>query len=140
MAKSLATWKATHYPVGVYNVAEEDALAHVYQKWLGLKPEVLKEHGLELDLQILTDDAGDKFWVDDESCALCYWHLDQDARYDEDEDEDHHTCGGTCPLERIRGTPCDYPRDSPYFRFFDTGDPEPMLALIRKAIAAEGES
>ena len=132
---SLETWEKLYYPVDAHSVTEEDALAHVQQKWLGLKPEVLEEHGLLRTDSIL---RGDDNWfhVDADSCALCHWHLDEG-----EDDDDGLACDGTCPLERVRGTPCDQPNeDSPYCQFAHSGDPAPMLALIREAIAAEGES
>lgn len=127
---SLDTWLSKHYPIEASKTASADALPACLLKWSGLFPAVLEEHGLVGDGNVIVekDDLSNDFWIDDDTCPLCAEHLDDDCR--------------TCPLRKLRGVPCSTPRPgrrSPYDTFVIYGDPQPMIALIQRAIDAEGK-
>lgn len=128
---SFETWRMEFYPVPAHEVKTEDALAHSDRKWKGLRSEVLERHGVkkwqDQIEEIIESEGG--LSIDDGSCALCqvYRH--------------HHKCP-TCPLTLVRGgVPCDVVmvgesrRGSPYLAWLDDDDPEPMIALLEKAIS-----
>lgn len=120
---SLETWKAEFYPVEAISVPEDQAVEHSLQKWYGLRKENLKRHGVRHTGVNITDDAGKQLAINGHSCALCRHHPE---------------CTG-CPLVRVHGVPCDEDGDmplSPYVRFIDAGDPEPMIEILELALAA----
>lgn len=112
-------WFAKYYPVQARLVSKKDALDHSLRKWIGLRKKNLEKLGLKeppID-------------VSDITCALCKHYADLSP-----------ACKG-CPLIKAGdGRRCDESKsedeDAPFFHYHDSGDPEPMIRLIRKAIKA----
>ena len=122
---SLETWKAEFYPVPASKCPKKDALRRSLQKWLGLRKTSLKRHGIEQEVACLTDGEC-ALLMSDTTCPLCRWHRD---------------CSG-CPLLLVRGVCCfeddDDSLGGPWNYWRATGDPNPMIHLIRKAIKKQG--
>lgn len=137
---SLNTWKKEYYPIRASKVTAEAAIAHSLQKWRGLRPQILADHRLRLNVRpsqpvVVDDDGGETLTINGESCALCAVYM----RENEDE------CA-TCPLFALRNCSCDDVPDedevtacSPYDQFALSGDPEPMIELLEKALARQTE-
>ena len=133
---SLKSWKEEFCPVDAEEVPEEDALAHSLRKWEGLLPENLTKHGLMVGRELLMpvietgDEDDDRFFtISASTCALCK-HYFSSGEF-----------GGRacqfCPLAEARkGLSCDKGRRDPYGAFLKTGDPKPMIRLLKKAIKA----
>ena len=124
-------WCEEFYPVEAQAATESDseALRHSLLKWQGLRPENLAKHDLMAGhfgaIQDLTSFDPPLLYVDGSSCALC-------QRYPRD-------CS-RCPLTKANdGTPCTGSKGllqlSPWRHFLLHKDPEPMIALIERAIA-----
>ena len=133
---SLETWKAKYYPIAVHKKAdwtEAEALQHSLNKWLGLRRAKLAEH----DLIKSTENSAIfgvlpqvRFTVDGSTCALCALYFDTHFG----------DCAcANCPLFKIRGRRCDERSKnggvSPYQTFVKTGNPEPMIDLLKRAIS-----
>jgi hypothetical protein len=128
---SFKTWKAEFYPRRPSTRMSRLAAAeHSLRKWLGLRPHALTRHGV--DFTEATVGEGNKLsdilYFDATSCALC-------VKF---QGEAIPSCV-TCPLFQVRGkVPCDDLRDdetlSPYHKAL-VGDPEPMIAWLRKTVA-----
>lgn len=139
---SLKTWKEEFYPVDAESVSEEDALDHSLRKWIGLKPENLKKHGVfkVSGWRSIVDknDEYDSMLIDGVSCSLCKFYLG---------DEVDSQCE-SCPLTAQRGgracdestEPGSYFNDSPYANFTERDDPQAMIDLIQGAIDARSSN
>ena len=104
-------------------------LKSVKHKWEGARKENLEKHKLKNYVAgTLRDIKGNSFNYGCTTCVLC-------VKYYESEDNTHCI---SCPLYLANGkSRCDhYDEDygSPYSMFTTYYDPEPMLALIDKAI------
>lgn len=122
---SLATWKRHYYPKPADETDESEAVAHSLKKWRGLLPAVLEKHELKHVGCVVRDKASNVFDVDADSCALCIHHFAGDCR--------------DCPLYAALGNnPC-YESGQPYLTFKRTGDPEPMIAALKKAAELEAK-
>jgi hypothetical protein len=119
---SIETWMEEFYPVDAGET--QDPIRHSLQKWRGLRPDRLREHGLVHERGTGVLYSGDKqvFFVYSETCALCRKHM-----YCED-----------CPLFKVLGGACDNGDYSPYMVFKSTGDPEPMIKALKEAKDQEG--
>ena len=129
-------WLEAHYPQHAEECtdSELEAVEHAILKFEGLKPEVLKEHGLYLEnCHVMTQEDEDSddilLHYSSTSCALCHRHRDEDG---------HLKCN-ECILSELRnGYACDEtteaedPEPSPYYAAM-MGDPEPMLKLLHEA-------
>lgn len=132
MAKTFEDWKQEYYPVPAGAVTREEAAAHSLRKWEGLRPEVLREHGLYVRNAVLRyGEHQTLLSIDAFSCALCVHHALQ---------IDGDGCR-SCPLFQVLGNrTCDgqeeeeYPNTAPYSIFANTDDPEPMIAALRLAV------
>ena len=128
---SLESWKQVYYPITAEEAAKlspREIIQHSLTKWRGLRPEVLAEHGLRLELCLVTDGI-DVLAITGQSCSLCEKHYD----YSKDEPD---ACL-SCPLAQLgaSGTDCF----TEYRHWRDTRDPEPMILLLEKALqTAEG--
>lgn len=123
---SLKTWKKEFYPTPASRCSKRNALSHSLLKWLGLDPEVLKRHGLKkysaAPVIVECDNIATKFFIDDRTCALCLHFLNTFIK-----------CKN-CPIRLMRGQPCDIGFKAPYVMWLLTGDPNPMIRLLRRAI------
>lgn len=136
---SLKTWKEEFYKASAESVSPEDALGHSLDKWIGLRPENMKRHGVEYDGHVLADStpgATDPLIINFESCALCQVFMGEEI-----EETALNECS-RCPLYIANGyVSCDGCTDdevdSKYHSFTSENDPEPMIALIEKAIKME---
>lgn len=129
---SVATWKDEFMPTPAYLVNTENAIDHVLIKWVGLREENLKMHGLiQVGATIMqTGLHWDSLDIDDKSCALCVLYFDNSG------------VGCTlCPLYEALGglSCCRWGADvweryglptSPYDMFVEHGDPEPMITSL----------
>ena len=144
---SFSTWKKEFYPVKAETIAkkgsEVDIVQHSLTKWIGLRPKNLAKHGMKrVEFDLISEvDANFDEWpycdknslsITDETCSLC-------QRYQYEEEDSDNSCE-TCPLYIVRkNTPCtscekDKERISPYSMFTVKGDPEPMIADLRRAL------
>lgn len=133
---SLETWKAEFYPIPAYEVDSWNAVAHSTQKWIGLREENLLRHGcrrVEDDATMIVADenSGFSFEVSGISCALCVWHIDR-------REVGAPRCG-TCPLKLALDARCDETDDLPWRQYTYSGDPEPMIAALKKAAELEAK-
>ncbi len=146
---SIESWKAEFYPIPVGSDAYDRhmgtkaifprdlraaALAHSLHKWKGLRPEALKKHGLVRsgiyieDVKLLRD-TRDDFGIDSQSCSLCKHFVRP------------WECRG-CPLYRQTGQKCqgtNGPPDEPFSIWTRTGNPEPMIEALQRALDREEE-
>ena len=129
---SLSEWEKIYYPVPADQIkTQAEALDHSILKWSGLRPKVLRAHGIVRYGNALYDEEeGSRFEVAGQTCALC----DLDSREVATND-----CT-TCALYKSRGNvacaiPCVYEETSPYEDFGRDGNPEPMLFELHKAKA-----
>jgi hypothetical protein len=130
-------WLEAHYPRPAEDCTNSElgAVEHAILKFEGLRPEVLKKHGLFLEschLTVMESEDCEEYPLlhySSGTCALCHRHRGEDDYLDCDE----------CILTEIRnGHPCDetteagLPDPSPYYAAM-CGDPEPMLKLLYEA-------
>jgi hypothetical protein len=124
---SIESWKAEFYPVPAEDCPQndKDMLAHAKLKWSGLVPETLEKHRLSVFAYWLKDSEDERFHVGDTTCSLCFRYME----YDE--------CAG-CPLCAVNGLPCDrcFNNVSPWGKWCDEHNPNPMIDLIDQAIAS----
>ncbi len=136
---SWETWKALYYPVEADEVKGRiETTQHSLRKWEGLRPDVLKEHGLELCRGQLNEWISEtavstRLWISGDSCALC-------KQFDGAGEGDCEQC----PLAMVReGVTCvrsmRQEESSPYAHFMDNKDPEPMIQWLQAALKAEEE-
>ena len=117
---SLTTWKAEFYPVSASKCKKADALDHAILKWSGATKAAMKRHGLTKIDRYVVDNQGRGFPFIRLTCTLC-----RQGCYD-------------CVIERTTGMSCF----DAYECWCQTGDPKPMLALLRKvkrALARKGK-
>ena len=141
---SLKTWKQEFYPKPASRVAKKNAIKASLLKWAGLRPENLAKHDMVVSHGFVheTEDDEKEFWIGGEDCPLCvHYNVPEECRSPE-------RCGD-CPLVIAetamspRGEPCDYwtaDRTPPYGRWSKHKDPEPMIALLEAALAAQEAS
>jgi hypothetical protein len=132
---SLSTWQQLYCPITAEEAAKlspAEAIQHSLTKWRGLRQAVLDAHELRRSYCDVVDcgdsvDGGDSLSITGASCSLCAKYCD----YSKDEPE---SCAN-CPLARLgaSGTDCFVE----YRRWRDYGDPEPMIALLEKALAEQ---
>ena len=131
-------WLQEFYPVPAEDAtcSDEAALRHGLQKWKGLVQEALAKHDVTLDYDTVRDrDGHEVLRVAGNSCALCMNHYTADHR-----PGGVYSCAG-CPLCKVRGVPCDKPRqtdplkNSPYLALLAYKDPGPMIQLLARALA-----
>lgn len=126
---SLATWKKEFYPIPASRVKKADALAHSVRKWLGLRKAGLKKHGLQRYREgIAEDDCGKGLLtIHAETCALCRAYFDRTGGCDQCplyQSRSFFSCGDVDPYNE---------QTSPFDSWVDEGDPNPMIAALRKA-------
>lgn len=127
---SLKSWRKEFYPIPASKVSKSKAIEHSLQKWIGLREKNLEKHNLEhVGLKRIAEweDITNSFSADNESCALCVFYFDANAKCDK------------CPLSKLRKRyPCDEEMDdetdSPYISFIQHKRPEPMIKLLRQAL------
>lgn len=129
---SIATWKQEFYKTPADQCPEEYAVDHSLQKWIGLRPENLKKHGLIWEKKTWYFRAIDSkldcsFMLSQYSCALCHHFVRLTLN------ETRLDCK-RCPLFIVRGLACNIRRigeaDNPYDHMNTTGDPEPMIKWL----------
>lgn len=127
---SVNSWKAEFYPVPASDCLPEEAIRHSLQKWLGLRPDALKRHGMSVTPggNIAADGEVRRFPISANTCALCERFYDG-AKGD--------SCT-RCPLAIARGGPaCDRARDdeteAPWESWSFGHNPEPMIAALEEA-------
>lgn len=125
-SKTPKDWLKKYYPVAAKDAAGSDAEAikHALVKFPGLRPEVLKEYGITRDDIFLRVGHNKAFFsVTGSTCALCERHY-----------MTKRSCKN-CPLSWVGAECANAKGDDPYMVFCDTGDPEPMIQALRKALA-----
>lgn len=123
---SLESWKQLYYPITAEEAAKlspHGIIEHSLIKWRGLRSEVLNEHQLWFSYCYITDGTN-SFAITGQSCSLCAKHYD----YSKDEPD---SCS-SCPLAQLGTDRFDCFTEYRHWR--DTRDPEPMIALLEKAI------
>lgn len=113
----LKAWKEKYYSVEAKDVSREDAAAHCLRKWEGSRAEVLERYGLCKDFAGIRDEAGERLFFDDKTCALCT----------------NCKCA-ECPLRLHLGTNCIV---GLYSTWEKRGDPEPMIAALKAVVEKE---
>lgn len=114
------SWKAEFYPSEAKDHPGD--IRHSLRKWIGLRKENLERHGLVsefLDASLQDEDNYEVIPVDDTTCSLCVKYLNWDC--------------GACPVVAVTGSWCGA-RDSPYDIYATTGDPEPMIKVLRECL------
>ena len=151
---SIESWKAEFYSTDarMYGGLDKSpgttvfAILHSLQKWRGLTKENLRKHDLSRVNGRLFDGVSrdwDKgFLINDRSCALCHMFYVND---DFDHPRPPARCG-SCPLRIEQGIPCDVDNDlgsitsvSPFRWFILTGDPQPMINLLERALRSANQ-
>lgn len=125
---SIETWeKEFAPPFDADTMSDREMLEWCIRKWTGLRLENCDKHGVEKDMLELTEpDTAESYPVTIETCPLC-------RRYTSGYDDS--TCM-QCPLVAVSGECCDVDPGGPYLAWSQKGDPEPMIALLEKALAA----
>jgi hypothetical protein len=139
---SLETWKQEFYPISAEEIVENGAstkelIEHSLRKWKGLREFNLQKHNI--GRSPISRDIGisgaDYLSITNTTCALCKKFLFRCVK----------KCHN-CPLFIISDSQsCDeYPEDegpdirmSPYFHWSSNNDPEPMIALLEKALTKD---
>ena len=124
---SLKTWKEEFMPTEACDTSKEEAYDHVLRKWIGLREENLRRHGLRrfyASIRGKYNDIPYSMSVDCSTCAFCLHYLKPAG-----------VGCGSCPLFKSLGASCDrrdggYPARSPYDEFLLDGNPEPMISAI----------
>tara|TARA_Y100000034_G_scaffold6296_1_gene6940 strand:- start:88 stop:438 length:351 start_codon:yes stop_codon:yes gene_type:complete len=99
------------------------------QKWIGLRKENLKKHGLKRRDKKLYEYGKPYavYSITTKTCDFCKKHYRR-LNYGLSD------CS-TCPLFKIRNAKCFKPRDdSPYAKYINKSNPEPMIELIRSVL------
>jgi len=129
---SLASWKREFY-TPVNKVKKSDAAAASLRKWEGLRPENMKQHGLEWFGHRIrqTNQPSSSVAIDDSNCALCWYFLGPWS--------EPFPCDA-CPLSIVRGgVACDDKmvdeEKAPYHCGTRDQDPRPMIRWLKKAVA-----
>ena len=119
---SLATWKAEFY-VPPSRWTKANALDCVLEKYLGTRKKALARHHVrKAETRPTLHGWGQPFPFNTATCALCSCYWLPDTR----------ECSPECPLvtkyRRWTG------EGRPYTHWRETGDPEPMIRALRRAI------
>ncbi|AWP23473.1 hypothetical protein C4901_09125 [Acidiferrobacter sp. SPIII_3] len=126
---SLKTWKQEFYPVPANSpealATLRAAVEHSLRKWRGLRLKALLKHDVCLSDKLTVGrrrvcGQDGRLAIDSGSCALC-WSADVSC--------------DSCLLARVSGFPCDAEGEGPWRAFYRDDDPEPMIALLEKALA-----
>lgn len=115
---SLESWKKEFYPKPARLVSKRGAAKHSLRKWIGLRTENLDKHGLDRSGHAIFEVHGPTFYIDGDSCALCKHYAEPGCP--------------NCPLAIAFGRSCDDDGRSPWRIYINTGNPEPMIALLQK--------
>ena len=134
----LEAWKKEFYPIPAEETKPEEALAHSLRKWEGLSVANRKRFGLTADGHDLADSEENLFCIDASSCALCHHFYDSRVWPEEDSCKE-------CPLAIARGgVPCtdETPTErlSPFQRWTNGENSQPMMRQLRKALALQQKS
>lgn len=123
---SIESWKAKYYPIPAAEVPNDDItiVQHAIRKWEGLRPDVLRWHGIEKSKKtIIADNA--YLSINAGSCALCLKYLNRKKAMD---------CTD-CPLKTQLGYPCDeHGMGSPYLAWVEYDNPEPMIQALHDTL------
>jgi hypothetical protein len=136
---SLKTWKEEFYPEApTKRMTAISAIENSIRKWEGLTRANMDKHGLVklFDESIIVEEepkSRAKFLVTASTCALCKKYYNRKAYLNEEEDS---ACF-MCPLYIIKGEQCDDKQSSPYIIWMDTGNPRPMISLLKRALKRE---
>lgn len=135
---SIETWKEEFMPVPASaEMSTLEAIEHSIRKWVGLREENLRRHGLFQDTYLIGEQGPIRhgyIYINNSSCALCVKFLS--ARY-----STRVSPCVRCPLYAALGqVGCSssyYTRWqlygvqwSPYDIFLKHGDPEPMITSL----------
>lgn len=129
--KTFEDWKKIYYPISAEELVDSledepnitkvniELTKHDLQKWKGIRFEVLAEFRLQLNLEESSHfiwQAFDILTLDGSSCALCQKHINCES----------------CPLNKQYY--CGF-TDSPYTKFCDSGNPEPLIQALEETLA-----
>jgi len=117
---SLGTWKHEFYPTPASRCKKADALAHVLRKYLGTRKRAMKRHSVEIKRNAVTDGKSELLF-NHTTCAFCKFYCKGDR------------CSPECPLVVSPKEDC-FTKTSSYQVWWRTGDPEPMIRALRRAI------
>lgn len=125
---SKETWKEAFYPITAHEVAKknfEEIIKHSLKKWVGLRKDNLKCHGL----------TEPPFFVEGDNCSLCSAYRSSQLSGDECDD---------CPLFKLRDVPCYQPgktnTPAPWSAWSRCNNPEPMIILLGEALKVYQET
>jgi len=138
----LHPWLAEFYDPAadmIFEPTELKTAEHALKKWIGIRPSNLERHNLAINKVFTIYDKTtfkEILVISWESCALCYWNMN----------EYMDTICNTCIIRKISGNECSdfdivegndfIPVDTPWIIWVRTGDPEPMIDLLTKCVAA----
>ena len=127
---SLTTWIEEFAPGGINRAktttTDTEDTQWSLQKWKGLRPENLAKHGVDKGSNVIND-IDTELEINSTSCPLCTTYVP-------------NGCVG-CPLYVARdGLNCYEDQNvepyeiGPYREWVMNGDPEPMIALLERAL------
>ncbi len=117
---SIRTWKREFYSP-ISRCKKADALAHTLKKYLGTRKAAIARHSVQKTVDGDLTDGETVFYFVDKTCALCrFYHK-------------NHTCTPECPLVTKSGKRCTND-GQPFSIWVETGDPEPLIRALRRAI------
>lgn len=122
---SIASWKKEFMPTKACDTSKKEAYDHVLRKWIGLRKENLRRHGLHSWYRTVWDRRVNQgMSIDYRSCAFCHHYFNTRGE---------RKCN-SCPLSKALGASCDalnnYTALSPYGEFLRNDNPEPMISAI----------
>ncbi len=130
---SLESWKQLYYPIPADEAAKfspVEIIQHSLTKWRGLRTAARDNHNVWFnEANILVDattaTTGSHLTVTGLTCSLCSKYYDHSA------DDEVIACR-SCPLAQLgaSGTDCF----TEYRLWRTTHDPEPMIALLERAL------
>ena len=138
----LHPWLAEFYDPAadmIFEPTELKAAEHALKKWIGIRPSNLERHNLAINKVFTIYDKTtfkEILVMSWKSCALCYWNLNEYMSVSCD----------TCIIRKVSGNDCyDMATlddeglvltETPWVIWTRTGDPEPMIDLLEKCVAA----
>jgi hypothetical protein len=134
---SLETWKREFYPIPASKAKRKDGelvlIEHSLRKWRGLRKKALRKHGLEMNFNVIREKEAvyHALRIDSTTCSLCKVYGGQGSV-----SEGPPPCDD-CPLSVLLGKRCDETNalddaGSPYIKWIDLGDPEPMIKALER--------
>lgn len=127
----LKSWlKAFYKPITKARTwSDKKCFEHTLKKYEGTTPKVLTKYKLRRDTAVLEDVSHDFAAFNHDSCSLCKKYYN----YLANNPCTNNPCKG-CPID-TSGVRCGVLSKNPYSVFVSTGNPKPMIELMKKLIS-----